>query len=61
MIMKPHMCLNTQTQYYNNQSHVGSIMPLKSKLYNDEKNRKGGNAMCTMLQCSLFIIYSNAA
>jgi hypothetical protein len=36
MIMKPHMYLNTQTQYYNNQSHVGSIMPLKSKLYNDE-------------------------
>ncbi|MBN2863823.1 MAG: ATP-binding cassette domain-containing protein [Bacteroidales bacterium] len=24
-----HMYLNTQTQYYNNQLHVGSIIPLK--------------------------------
>ena len=31
------MYLNTQTQYYNNQLYVGSIMPLKSKLYYDKK------------------------
>ena len=24
-----HMYLNTQTQYYNNHLHVGSIIPLK--------------------------------
>ena len=30
---KTHMYLNTQTQYYNNQSHVGSIIPLKSIIY----------------------------
>ena len=33
------MYLNTQTQYYNNQLHVGSIIPLKSKLYYDEKKK----------------------
>jgi hypothetical protein len=28
--LETHMYLNAQTQYYNNQLHVGSIIPLKS-------------------------------